>query len=120
MTDPVRDTMFIIVLILGMMTCTSSTRAQLLRVTAKVTVTVISGPGINFTPANQTKSPSSLNQTDGGGMTFHAATTAAVTLNFDTGGRILHQDNLRRGVTRILTAEELEGVSKVQVTYIGS
>jgi len=115
-----RSNISLLLSILGLLICASVSEAQVATATARVTLTVIPGPGISFTPASQIKNPSSINQGVDGGMTIHASSNVAVMLNSSADQKLLNDNKLSEGVTKTLTSKDLTGVSKVEVVYLGS
>jgi hypothetical protein len=115
-----RSNISLLLPILGLLICASASQAQVVTATAKVTLTVIPGPGVSFTPASQAKNPSSINQGNDGGITIHTSSNVAVTLNTSAHRKMLNDNNLSEGGTRTLTSKDLTGVSKVEVVYLGS
>lgn len=106
-------------LILGLLISTSASWAQV-TATARVTLTVIPGPGISFTPTDASKNTSSINQGSNGGITIHASSNVAVLLTSSDHDMSLNTNHLGQGVTKTITSKDLHDVSKVEVIYLGS
>jgi len=105
--------------IIGLLICASTSRAQV-TATARVTLTVVPAPGLNFTPANPAKNSAAMSQADNGGITLHTSSNVAVMLKTSGEKNALENNNPGQGVTKTLTPKELSGVSKVEVVYLGS
>ncbi len=86
----------------------------------RVTLIVIPAPGISFTPTNPKQISSSSNRGDDGGMTLHTASNVAVVLISSDREKLLESNHSGQGENRILTSKDLHGVSRVEITYLGS
>lgn len=87
---------------------------------ARITLTVIPAPGVDFASTIPARSCWSVNQTTDGGITLHASGNVAIVLNFCNRKRILDANYFRQGETKILTSKELKGASNVEVLYLGN
>ncbi len=94
------------------------TQAQVTAI-ARITLTVIPAPGINFASTNPIKSLFSINQATDGAIALRASGNVSVVLNFHNHKRILDMNCFRQGETKTLTSKEFIGVSKVEVLYLG-
>ncbi|HUI30517.1 MAG TPA: hypothetical protein VLX91_09895 [Candidatus Acidoferrales bacterium] len=105
--------------VIVLLLCASTSQAQI-TATARVTLTVIPAPGISFASANPVGNTSRLNQANDGGITFCTSSNVAVILNSFGEKKMLDSDHLGHGATKTLTTKELNGLSKVEVIYIGN
>lgn len=87
---------------------------------ARITLTVIPAPGVNFAPTNLAKSSSSVNQTTDGGITLHTSGNVAILLNSCHHKIVLEANYFGQGQTETLTSKEFIDVSKVEVLYLGN
>ncbi|HUI29953.1 MAG TPA: hypothetical protein VLX91_07030 [Candidatus Acidoferrales bacterium] len=107
--------------VIGLLVWTSNSQAQqVATATARVTLTVIPAAGINFTQTNSTKTSSSVNQSNGSGITLHTTSNVAVMMNSSSGKKMLNDNHVGQGVTKTITSKELNDVSKVEIIYLGS
>jgi len=97
----------------------SNSQAQV-SATARVTLTVIPAPGINFSPANPAKPSTIVNRSNDGGLTLRTSSNVAVVLKSSTSRTTLNTENVGQGTTKTLTTKDLNGVSSVEVLYLGS
>ncbi len=105
-------------LVLGILFSVSISRAQV-TATARVTLTVIPGPGITFTPV-KSQPASAVNQGQDGGITIHTSSNVAVMLTSPNQNHQIDPDHSAQGVTKTITSKDLHDVSKVEVVYLGS
>jgi hypothetical protein len=112
------NTWFILTII-GLLICASASHAQVTAV-ARITLTVIPGSGIDFSPASSARNSLAVNRPSKGGFTSHVSSNVRVMLDISGLKRMLDNENLSQGMTEILTSEKLIGVSKVEVVYLGS
>jgi hypothetical protein len=98
----------------------STSYEQVATATVRVTLTVIPGPGIGFSPQHSPTTSSPVNRRDDGGITLHASTPVDVSLMSTDRGKTVVTNHLDKGETRTLTSRDLVGVSKVEVVYLGS
>ncbi len=105
--------------VLGFLICASTSQAQV-TATARVTLTVIPAPGINFSPTSSTKNLSSVNQTNNGGITLRTSSNVAIVLHSSDNDKVPNTNNFSQGQTKTFTSKELSGVSSVEVVYLGS
>lgn len=98
----------------------SPLNAQVITAAAKITVTVIPPAGINFASAKTLTDPLQIQQSSDYAMTVQASSNVAVVLD-SLGGRILlNIKNIGQGTTKIFTASNLKGVSKVEAIFLGN
>jgi hypothetical protein len=99
----------------------SESRAQV-SATARVTLTVVPAPGMNFKPATKPAVTSpvvvSNRSADNSGMTFMSSGNVMVQLN--SKGAAKSRFSFGEGQTRTFTARELHNVSSVEIVYLGS
>lgn len=95
----------------------ASAQQRSVTATATITLTVVRAPGVNFSPATTNRNGASLQQSTSSGITLHASTNVRVTLSSAAGKSRL---DLQADNTRTFTAHELNGVSSVEMDYIGS
>lgn len=118
-----RNSKYISLLIaaIGIVFSASVSRAQV-TATATVTLTVVSAPGVNFAPSAKWNTLSSPVADNGSHampeMTFRSPGNVLVRLN--SVGTAPEKFNLEQGQVKTFTANELKGVSSVEIDYLGS
>lgn len=114
-----RRTIKLLLLLFGVVLCGQSARAQV-TATATITLTVVSAPGFSFEQTAQHQNKSALTgivSKPDAGITFRSSSNIAVQLeSLNHGDEI----SLRQGETKTLTRDELRGVTRVRVLYLGS
>lgn len=112
--------LFCALLVLSFVVCPSASQEQVVTATARVTLTIIPRPGIGFTLPDLVGTSPSANQIIEGGITLKVSNGVPVILKFLDHGKTLETYHFGLGETKTFTSKELGGVSKVEITYLGS
>ncbi len=114
----------LILTFIGMITLarTSNAQGKIAAGTATISVTVVRGTGVSFSPSKSVdkSSPavtSSVVQSESG-ITLHSTSNVMVQFN-SSDGSVNSRMNFRQGDTKTITAKELRGVKSVQIVYLG-
>ncbi len=107
-------------LVLSFVVCPSTSQEQVVTATARVTLTILPRPGIGFTLPDRARTSPSANQINEGGITLNVSNGVPVILKFLNHGKTLDTYHFGLGETKTFTSKELNGVSKVEITYLGS
>ena len=115
----------LILTFIGMTTLTRTSNAQGKNAagTATISVTIVHGTGMSFSPSQSVdkSSPAVTNSVvqSESGITLHSTSNVMVQFN-SSDGSVNSQINFRQGDTKTITAKELQGVRSVQIVYLGS
>ena len=106
--------------VIGLSPRASTSQGRVVTATARVTLAVIPPPGVSFASTSRIRNASLLNQANDGGLTIRTSSNVAVFLDSSVNRKMLGIKYLASGVTKTLTSKEFNGVSKVEVVYLGS
>ncbi len=106
---------------IGIMSLAPTTQAQV-TATARVVLTVVPAPGMNFAPtpkqASQPFAAGQMKATERNGVVFQSTGNVMVQLN-STDARS-SRFNFQQGESRTFTSNDLKNVTSVEIVYLGS
>ncbi len=100
---------------------TASSRAQV-TASARITLNVVSSPGVNFTPATQKGAAVIIGDTTSPSeKSIALCSSSNVLIQLDGTGNNQHTDiDFRQGGVKTITEKDLRNVKCVEIIYLGS